>query len=250
MLRIGTRLLRNISHSNAQWCKRYFSVFRFDLNKSDGRQIQHSSWLVMFWFVCLKCFLISATSSLKSGPVNNHQAPHCSSIASASVFDEKTNSKYSRFDKNRNFTELLETLPSNPKRVNRERLVKFFEITNGKYLIRAGDLEHPKFNVLRMATENLAQQLNARELKDILIALLPSKAVMHKRLTQVVVHRLLDRVTDFPFYHILFIDHLIHRYYKISELSKDSIETSINVFVKDFDRIGWIYHIWEHHENC
>lgn len=119
------------------------------------------------------------------------------------------------------FSELLESLPPDPKNVSLEALLEFYENMKGSYLIRPEHLKHPKFNVLRKATESLAQQLNTKELKNVLVALLPSKAVMNDKLTQTVVNAMLERVIYLPFDQILFIDFLIHKYYDLAELSKD-----------------------------
>lgn len=93
----------------------------------------------------------------------------------------------------------------------------------GNYLIRPEDLQHPKFELLREATECLLPEMNTRELKNILIAILPSKAIMHDRLTTQIIEAMLKRVTYLPFDQVLFVDFMIQKYYHRSELSKDYI---------------------------
>lgn len=93
----------------------------------------------------------------------------------------------------------------------------------GNYLIRPEDLQHPKFEVLREATESLLPEMNTKEVKTILIAILPSKAIMHDKLTTQIVEAMIKRVNYLPFDQVLFVDFMIQKYYHTSELSKDYI---------------------------
>lgn len=144
-------------------------------------------------------------------PVNDYSAQESLSTTSSFVHSKK----------DMKFTELLQLLPLHPADVSLEVLVEFYENLKGNYLVQPDDLQHPQFNVLREATENLSQQLNTTELQDILIALLPSKAVMHDKLTQIVANAMFEQATSLSFHEILLIDFLIHKYYKTSELSED-----------------------------
>lgn len=144
-----------------------------------------------------------------------------SETSSSSVGDRKIDSKYIRYERNSTFADLLESLPSDPQYMSVDAFLDFYEHMGGNYLIRPDDLKHPKFKVLREATESLIQQLNTKQLKGILVSILPSKAVMHDKLTKIVIDALLKRVNHLPFDQILFIDFLLNKYYNSSELSKD-----------------------------
>lgn len=144
-----------------------------------------------------------------------------SETSSSSVGDRKIESKYIRYERNSTFADLLESLPSDSKYVSVDAFLDFYEHMKGNYLIRPDDLKHPKFRVLREATESFVQEMNTKELKEILVSILPSKAVMHDKLTKIVIDAVLKRVNHIPFDQILFIDFLLNKYYNSSDLSKD-----------------------------
>lgn len=169
-------------------------------------------------FIFIKYYLIISSPPVKD--LKNSANESKSSLASA---QKRINLKYRRHENASSFPDLLESLPSNTNDISVEVLMDFYANMNRSYLIRPKDLQHPQFEVLREATETLLPEMNTREVKNILIAILPSKAIMHDLLTTQIVEAMLKRVTYLPFHQIHFIDFMIRINYKKSELSKDLI---------------------------
>lgn len=131
--------------------------------------------------------------------------------------------KYKRYENTSSFPDLLESLPLNPRLIRLEVLINFYETMRGNYLIRPEDIQHPKFDVLRKATESLLPEMNAEEVTSILIAILPSKVIMHDRLTKQIIEVMVEQVNYLPLDQVLFVDFIMQKYYHTSELSKDYI---------------------------
>lgn len=129
--------------------------------------------------------------------------------------------KYTRQENVKSVVDLIESLPSNANEMTVESLVAFFDRINGNYLIPFRVTEHPKFAILRDATEILLPQLNTKEVKHMLVAILPSKAIMHDKLSNTIADAMLKRAANIPFEQILFVDFIIRKYYKKFELSKN-----------------------------
>lgn len=134
--------------------------------------------------------------------------------------------RYAQYDKNRRFTELLDTLPEH---ISVEELVEFYRKISRNFFIRSNDLKYRKFQVLQECTETLLPDLNTAQVSDILIALLPSKAVHQERLMRNTINEMLKR--DLPFGGILMIDFMLHKYYTNfhTELRKDYDNLRMNL---------------------
>lgn len=131
-------------------------------------------------------------------------------------------SKYARSDNRVSLLKLFDSLPSHSKSIrSKEYLIQFYDKIKGNYLITYDVKKHPKFAVLREATEILSPQFDTKELKNVFTAILPSKPIMDDKLGNIIVDALLKRVSYIPFDQILFVDFLMNKYYNISELSKN-----------------------------
>ncbi|XP_031621528.1 uncharacterized protein LOC116339655 isoform X2 [Contarinia nasturtii] len=123
-------------------------------------------------------------------------------------------------ENNRSVLNLFESIPSDAGKFNVKALKSFYHEIRGKYLITKFLTLHPKFDVLRTATKRKLPILDAYEVSDIFISLLPSKVIMFDMISEHIVDALLKNVNHFTFYHMLFLDYLIHKYYSLNELSK------------------------------
>lgn len=117
--------------------------------------------------------------------------------------------------------EFLETLPARPEEISLEGLLSLYERIKGSYVFSYNAVRHPKFRVLREATEIHLAQLNTKEIKDMFVAVVPSKSIMHDKLGKIIAEALIKRISFVPFDQIRFVDFMLHKYYKVSELSKD-----------------------------
>lgn len=116
---------------------------------------------------------------------------------------------------------MINGLPSQTDQISQEALLDFYQQINGRFLITQSVINHPKFSVLLEATENHLPQLNTKELKNLFVAIFPSKAVMYDKMGKVIVEALIKRANYLPFDQIMFLDFILHKYYNLSELSKD-----------------------------
>lgn len=121
--------------------------------------------------------------------------------------------------KNATLIGLIDKLPTDPKNISPGALLDFYEKIKGNFLIPYHVTTHPNFKVLREATEIYLPKFSTKEMNNIFIAILPSKSVMHDKLGKIVVDALLTRVSYMPFNQIIFMDFLILKYYKVTELS-------------------------------
>lgn len=119
--------------------------------------------------------------------------------------------------------ELIEALPSNPHEVTIGDVMNFFDNIKGNYLITTDVVRHPKFDLIRQYTEVFLLQFNTKELQNMLISILPSKALMNDKISEMIVNGLLKRINHLPFEQVLFISFILHKYYRIYELGKDYI---------------------------
>ncbi|XP_055313030.1 uncharacterized protein LOC129574689 [Sitodiplosis mosellana] len=167
--------------------------------------------------------LCSSKSDDSSIPVLEpiEDEPEDSSEPATFIPEKSVDSKYSRSDKNASLVELFNSLPSDPKNVSLQALVEFYDRIKGNYLITNDMKKHPKFAVFREATEILSPQLNTKELKNVFIAVIPSKPVMFDKLGNIIVDALLKRVSYIPFDQIMFVDFILNKYYNVTELSKN-----------------------------
>lgn len=115
--------------------------------------------------------------------------------------------------------ELIEILPSNSKSITKEDLIEFYGKIRLQDSITHKTINHPKFTVLREATVANLSQFNTKELKNLMVAILPSKAVMNDQLGRSIADALIERSTFLPFEQIIFIDFVMRKYYNLSELS-------------------------------
>lgn len=129
--------------------------------------------------------------------------------------------KYSFEENNAILTEMLNELPSDPAEISLDALTEFFQRISAHFIITPAVIRHPKFSVLREATQIHLPQLNTKELKNLFVAIFPSKAMMHDKLNKMVVDALVNRVNYLPFDQIIFLDFILHKYYNLTELSKD-----------------------------
>lgn len=129
--------------------------------------------------------------------------------------------KISRPENSAKIIELFEALPVNPQDITMADMLKFFANINGSYLITPTVIRHPKFDLIRDVTEAFLLQFNTKELKNILIAILPCKALMNDKLSQMITNALIDRANHIPFDQILFTSFILHKYYYLSELNKE-----------------------------
>lgn len=143
------------------------------------------------------------------------------SSSESSSFVKNVDTKYSREENVRSVMDLIDSLPSHARDISVESLLEFFYRIKGNCLIPYAVVEHPKFAILREATEVLLPQLNTKEVKEMLVAILPSKAIMHDKLSNTIASAMLKRAAAIPFDQIMFLDFIILKYYRKSELSKN-----------------------------
>lgn len=141
--------------------------------------------------------------------------------SSSNSFSRKRNAGYRLSRKNNeSLIELLENLPSSPNNITIEVLIEFYVTVKGAYLFSPSIKKHPKYNSLYEATKNHLPQLSTRQIKDVFIAILPSKTIMHDRLGEIISEALVNRAQHIPFEQIVFVDFLINKYYNSKNLSK------------------------------
>lgn len=129
--------------------------------------------------------------------------------------------KYTFEENNAILSEMLNELPSDPVEVSLDALIEFYQRISGHFMITSAIIRHPKFAVLRSATQFHLPQFNTKELKNVFIAIFPSKAMMHEKLTKMIIDALVNRINYIPFDQIIFIDFIMHKYFHLTELSKD-----------------------------
>lgn len=117
--------------------------------------------------------------------------------------------------------ELIEVLPSNPQDITMADVLNFYDNIRGSCRITPAIVRHPKFDVIREVTEVFLLQFNTKELANMLVSILPSKALSNDKLGEMVVNALLKRINHLPFERVLFISFILHKYYRISEMNKD-----------------------------
>lgn len=144
-----------------------------------------------------------------------------SELSSTLSDKKKLYNKYPIEKNNAILYDLLNALPSNPNDVSVDALIDFYQKVSGNLLITPNVTKYPKFTVLREATRIHLPKLNTKELKHMFVAILPSKQIMHDKLSKMIVDAFLKRVYYMPFDQILFVDFMLHKYFDSSELSKD-----------------------------
>lgn len=117
--------------------------------------------------------------------------------------------------------ELIEALPVNPRDITMVDVLNFYANVRGNYLITPAVIGHPKFDLIREVTEAYLRQFNTKELSNILIAILPCKALMNDKLSQTITNALLSRANHLPFEPVLFTSFILHKYYHSEELNKE-----------------------------
>lgn len=149
-----------------------------------------------------------------------------------------TQSKYQRFKNASSFSDLLKSLPSNINDINVKVLIIFFKtIKKNNFLIRPENIQHPKFEILREATETLLPNMNKKEVTNILIIILPLKAIMHDKLTKQIIEKVLKQINYIPFDQVLFIDFMINKYYCKFKLNEDYITLKSNLHKRFLSKI-------------
>lgn len=131
-------------------------------------------------------------------------------------YNKYLNSEYSE-----NIIELIAALPENPRDITMVDVLNFYDNIKRNYVITHAVVRHPKFNLIRKMTETHLLQFNTKELTNVLIAILPSKALMNDKLSQMIIDVIVQRANHLPFSAILFTDFILHKYYSLSELNKD-----------------------------
>lgn len=129
--------------------------------------------------------------------------------------------KYSRTENDANMIKLIESLPADPSDITTADVLQFYNSMRGHYIITSAVIKHAKFNFLREITDAHLLQFNTKELQDILIAMLPSKAMMNDKLGRLIIDTLLKRAQHLPFSSILFVDFILHKHYSSEEMNKD-----------------------------
>ena len=127
----------------------------------------------------------------------------------------------SHAESNAKIIEIIEEFPVDPEDITKADVLNFYESIQRNYLITPAVVRHPKFNLLREATETHLQHFNTKELEGILITILPSKVLMHDKLSHMIINALVKRANNLPFNKVVFIDFILHKYYNVSELNKD-----------------------------
>lgn len=117
--------------------------------------------------------------------------------------------------------ELIEALPTNPQHITMADVLNFYDDIRGNYLITSTLITHPKFDLIREATEVFLPQFNTKELANILVTILPCKVLTNDKLSHMIIKALLERANHLPFDRTLFISFILHKYYRISELNED-----------------------------
>lgn len=149
-------------------------------------------------------------------PVEDEYEPE----ASSKSFSKKRNHNHRLLERyNENLVEHLEKLPSNPKNVTRTELIEFYDTIHGKFLFLPTTKKHPKYNILYEATKYHLPQLSTKQVKSIVIAILPSKSVMYDELGETIIDALLKRAQYLPFDQIVFVDFMLNKYYNGTDLS-------------------------------
>lgn len=115
---------------------------------------------------------------------------------------------------------LIEALPTNPQDITMADVLNFYFNIKGSYLITPAVVRHPKFDIIRTATEVFLPQFNTKELENILVTILPCKALANDELSQMIADALIERAHHLPFDRILFISFILHKYYRVSELNE------------------------------
>lgn len=116
---------------------------------------------------------------------------------------------------------MLETLPEQSDSITLEDLFALYDRIKANYVFTYNAIKHPKFRVLRDATETHLPQFNTKQIKSIFTAILSSKPIMTDKLGKMIAEALIKRASYLPFDQILFLDFILHKYYRVSELSKD-----------------------------